>query len=67
MNTIKAFWMFWQPAPDTLMRILRLERAILERRRNAALRKQAMLRIRLAGLTSALEQIEQEINGENNA
>lgn len=63
MNTIKAFWMFWQPAPDTLMRILRLERAILERRRNAALRKQAMLRIRLAGLTSALEQIEQEING----
>ena len=66
MNTIKAFWMFWQPAPDTLMRILRLERAILERRRNAALRKQAMLRIRLAGLTSALEQIEQEISGESN-
>lgn len=63
MNTIKAFWMFWQPAPDTLMRILRLERAILERRRNAAMRKQAMLRIRLAGITSALEQIEQEING----
>lgn len=63
MNTVKAFWMFWQPAPDTLMRILRLERAILERRRNAAMRKQAMLRIRLAGLTSALEQIEQEING----
>lgn len=63
MNTLKAFYMFWQPAPDTLMRILRLERAILERRRNAALRKQAMLRIRLAGITSALEQIEQEING----
>ena len=66
MNTIKAFWMFWQPAPDTLMRILRLERAILERRRNAAMRKQAMLRIRLAGITSALEQIEQEISGESN-
>ena len=59
--TFKSFWMFWSPAPDTVLRVLRLERAILERRNQAYARRAAVLRIRMAATTSALEQVEQEI------
>lgn len=58
--TLKSFWSFWQPSPNSLSRLLQLEYVILERRRVYILRKQALLRIKLAATVSAMEQIEQE-------
>ena len=62
MHWIKSILVFWQPNPENTDNRLIVERAFLERRKDAILKKQASLRVKLASTCAALEQIENEFN-----